>query len=236
MARPRLVFIDDDPQELVDLGSIVGDDYDYTPVKWPVVGPIERSIGAAPAIFLLDLYFPRSTGVVSDAISEAAKAQQSASAKKLSQQLLQLYEDVSDGKRLLRETFACVQGAYELLWAQCQELGQSAENGRALLARLKAHAEYRKVPAVFYSRKVTVQEAVRALQAGAVSVIPKVSSPPRLGEKELVLNQIKYAQSLSHGGWKVRAASLLGINVNVTLFQQDFTQQKAEMVVFKAGG
>jgi hypothetical protein len=90
MTRPRLVFIDDDPQELTDLGKIVGDDYDYKPVRWPVAEPIERSIGAAPAIFVLDLYFPRATGVAPDAISEAAKAAQSGAAKKLTQRLSHL--------------------------------------------------------------------------------------------------------------------------------------------------
>jgi CheY-like chemotaxis protein len=234
--RPRLVFIDDDPQELTDFENIVSEDYEYVPIQWPVEGSLEQGIGPAPAVIVLDMYFPPANCMAPVTISDRSRATQAARAKELSSRISRLYDDIADGKRLLRETFACGQVVYELLWAQCLELQQSPSNGRALLESLRAHSLYRKVPVVFYSRKVTVQEAVRALQAGAAAVIPKVSSPPSIQERESVLHQIKMAQSLALRGWRTRVAQWIGLNVNITLFQQDFTQQKAEVVAMKLGG
>jgi CheY-like chemotaxis protein len=235
--RPRLVFVDDDPQELEDFGSIVTDEYSYQPVHWPLSGSLDDIVGKPPAIFVLDMYFPPVGDGPPDSISDDSRIAQSKTAKVLADRLSHLYDQRVEGKRLLRETFACIQGAYDLLWAQCQELKQSPENGRALLATLKSHSKYRNVPVAFYSRKMTVEEAVRALQAGATAVIPKVHHPPGRQDREAVLHQLRAVQALPGGFFRRTVCRWLGVvNFNVTLFQQDFVQQKAEMSAVKFGG
>jgi len=66
---------------------------------------------------------------------------------------------------------ACVQDLIGLVTAQWRALGQDPENGLELLASLQR--EYPDVPIVFYSRKITPEYAVRALQLGATDVIQK---------------------------------------------------------------
>lgn len=215
--KPRLVFFDDDPQELEDLRSIVQADYQYSPIRWPARQPIEDLIGEPPAIFVLDLYFPDNENTP-QRISPEALAAQAATARDLARRFSQLYEAPTDAKALLRETFASIRAAYALLWAQCRELRQSPENGLALLHRLQAHRLYRGVPVVFYSRKATVEEALRALQAGALAVIPKPDSPPQDSARESVLAQLKKAQALHRSAWKAR---WLGLNVNLTMIKPE---------------
>ncbi len=217
--RPRLVFIDDDPQELDDFGPLVREAYDYVGVRWPMAGSLEEAIGPAPALFVLDMYFPPAEGGAPETIGEAARTRQAAAARAVAERMAHLYDEAADGKRLLRETFACIQGAYDLLWAQCRELEQSPETGRALLAALRSHPRYRRVPVVFYSRKVTTREAVLALAAGATAVIPKAPSPPRKEDGEWVLRELEAARAVPAGRVRRALARGLGIaNFNVTVF------------------
>ena len=219
-SKPRLVFIDDDPQELADLRLIVQEDYDYVPIQWPYAQSLDELIGETPALFVLDLFFPPVDETTPNGIPSTHVSEQTAAARRIGEDFSHLYDAQLNGKDLLRKTFSNILKAYDLLWAQCADLNQSADNGRALLAQIKSDRRYKQVPVVIYSRKVTVPEAVRALQAGAVSVIQKVESPPSREQKELVLSQLKVAQALPTAGWKSRLLPLLGINVNVTLFKR----------------
>ncbi len=54
----RLVFIDDDPEELESMREIVREEYDYIPLQWPSQKPTGERIGAPPDIFVSDLYLP----------------------------------------------------------------------------------------------------------------------------------------------------------------------------------
>jgi DNA-binding NarL/FixJ family response regulator len=230
--KPRLVFIDDDERELEDLEQIVGEEYDYTGIPWPLSRPVREVVKEPPSIFVLDLYFPPGNMPPSE-IPVERQREQALAARRIGERFSGLYDLSLNGKQLLRETFSCIQKAYALLWEQCQQLKQSPSNGRALLEELRADRLYKKVPIVFYSRKVTVPEALRALQAGAVAVIVKPDSPPDLQARELVLGQLRMAQTVYARGWKTRVARLLDLNVNVTLFSQEFTGTKYEVTGVK---
>jgi DNA-binding NarL/FixJ family response regulator len=98
--------------------------------------------------------------------------------------------------------------AYEMLKLQWNALGQSPDHGIALLMKLKS--QYPEVPFVFYSRKVTPEDVIRVLRAGAVDVIRKGALP-----NEHVLARLAAAQAL----WcrqDVRIIRDSGLNVNVT--------------------
>lgn len=232
--KPYLVFIDDDPTELKDLGTIVSDEYEYLPVGWPSSEPIH--LARKPDVFVLDLYFPVA-GAPSTIDNEKLRQQQT-QASKISRDFATLYNEPIDGAFLLRRTFACIQEGYDLLWSQCQALGQSAENGRSLLAGIRQNPKFDDVPVLFYSRKATVEEAVRALRAGAFTIIPKVSSPPSRIEREAVLSHLKNARQ---DFAKIKDETRKGrgftfpVNINVTLFKQEVVSQKIEFVVAKLG-
>jgi CheY-like chemotaxis protein len=232
--RPRLVFIDDDPHELADFKAIVSDTYDYPPIQWPLPETLETLVGEPPAIFVLDLYFPSPDPAEGPVIPEPEQQRQETIARNIARKLERLYPPPRDTKELLRNTFACIQETYDLLWDQCRALGQLPETGRSLLAQILNSTSYRRVPIVFYSRKVTVEEAVRALQAGAVAVIPKPKSPPDRNAKERVLAQLSAARSVRRG-WRARLAGLLHLNVNLTMFSQEFVTQKADFTAIKVG-
>src|SRR5260370_24120158 len=74
-----------------------------------------------------------------------------------------------DGKRLVRETMNCLSELRKVLDAQVKALGQSPGNGLRLLASLKKR--YPGVPVVFYSRKITPEDVVTVLKAGAADAI-----------------------------------------------------------------
>lgn len=233
--KPYLVFIDDDQAELDSLGKIVSEEFEYLPIKWPFEEPIR--ISRKPDLIVLDLYFPGKDAPLN--INSRALKIQKAEADKISDSFRDLYKDENiDGASLLRHTFSAIQQGYELLWMQCKELGQSADVGRSLLARIRANEEYSDIPVVFYSRKATVEEAERALQAGAFAVIPKVSSQITRVEREAVLTRLKLAISDFKRLWSQNKSGKfpIDININVTLFKQEFTAQKLEFVVAKVGG
>jgi CheY-like chemotaxis protein len=225
--KPYLVFIDDDPHELADLGSIASDTYEYEPIKWPHEGPIRLS--RIPDLFVLDMYFP--TPGSPSAIPNADLNAQKQRASEIAAGFAALYENAVEPRDLLRQTFACIREGYDLLWSQCEALGQTAENGRRLLAGIRADRRFAEVPIVFYSRKATVEDAVLALQAGAFAVIPKVASPPSKQAREAVLAQFEAARhrfaDLSKGGTPA--------NFNVTLLQEEIVAQKLEFTIAKMG-
>lgn len=103
--------------------------------------------------------------------------------------------------------------ARDLLDRQWKAMGQSPENGIRLLAFLRAHPRYGGEPVAFYSRKISPEDVVRVLKAGAVDAIRKGSS------KEEVLQRLARAQEIyrSKGAEDVVKS---GLNVNVTLSRE----------------
>jgi len=78
---------------------------------------------------------------------------------------------------------------------------------------LKAHGRYGKVPVVFYSRKITPEDVLRVLEAGAVDAIRKgyPGDDPR-AQRDWVLRPLDRAQHVH------RLLSAYQPNVNTTLF------------------
>jgi DNA-binding NarL/FixJ family response regulator len=120
-----------------------------------------------------------------------------------------LYADSSlDDKARLQETMKAISDAYAMLNLQWSALGQSPGHGIALLRRVKAR--YPDVPFVFYSRKITPEDVIRVLQAGAVDAIRKGAV-----KNEEVLTRLAAAQEFYRAeGTK---AMLQGFNANITL-------------------
>jgi hypothetical protein len=83
-----------------------------------------------------------------------------------------LYADSSlDDKARLQETMKAIADPYGMLRLQWSALGQSPDHGVALLTELKAR--YPEVPFVFYSRKITPEDGIRVLRAGAADAVRK---------------------------------------------------------------
>ena len=78
--------------------------------------------------------------------------------------------------------------AYRALQLQSVALGQSPSHGIALLGRLRSL--FPSVPVVFYSRKITPEDVIAVLQAGAVDAIRKGTLKP-----QELLARLKLAQS-----------------------------------------
>lgn len=202
----RLVFIDDDRTELEAFHQIVKDDYDYIAVHWPVESAKLIS-DPGPDIFVSDLYLPPRSGdtIPTAAYREAAEK----AAQRVAAHFSRLFADPScDDKTRLQETMKAIGEAYDMLKLQWAALGQSPDHGVALLGELKAR--YPQVPFVFYSRKITPEDVIRVLQAGAVDAIRKGI----LGKHE-VLARLASAQEIWHRG-KVQSNRAHGLNVNVT--------------------
>jgi len=183
----RLVFIDDDETELSAFRDIVGDEYDCTTVHWPRESTKLFS-GPSPDVFVSDLYLPPPSG---DTVPTAAERDTAAlAAQQVAERFAGLYADSSrDDKARLQETMKAIADAYALLKLQWVALGQSPEHGIALLVQLRN--QYPEVPFVFYSRKITPEDVVRVLQAGAVDAIRKGA----LSDAE-VLRRLAAAQGL----------------------------------------
>ncbi len=213
----RLVFVDDDKQELTAMGQLVEGKYEYVPLHWPHESPTdERKVNDPPDIFVLDLYLPPGHSEIPAEIPAAERQSQSEAARDLADRFQKLYSGPPhDDKKLLRDTMDGIQRAYELLKRQWEALKQAPGNGIQLLRELKAHPRYGHVPVVFYSRKITPEDVVRVLQAGAVDAIRK--GYPRGNEKEAhtwVLSRLDRAQHVH------RLVRTLELNVNTTLFPE----------------
>lgn len=203
----RLVFIDDDKTELEEFGDIVRDNYDYTTIHWPDESAKLPS-SPPPSIFVSDLYLPPVSGDITPTSVERDKAARAA--KRVAERFSRLYADVpSDDKARLKETMKIIAEAYDMLKLQWKALGQSPDHGVAVLAKVKNY--YPEVPFVFYSRKITPEDTIRVLKAGAVDAIRKGTL-----EKEEVLARLASAQEM----WKredLRSIRARGPNVNVTI-------------------
>jgi DNA-binding NarL/FixJ family response regulator len=103
---------------------------------------------------------------------------------------------------------AAITRAYALLKKQWTGLGQSPGYGIALLAKVKAH--YPTVPFVFYSRKITPEDVVCVLQAGAFDAIRKGAL-----NNEEVLARIASAHEIYRRA-NTRRIRARGFNANIT--------------------
>jgi DNA-binding NarL/FixJ family response regulator len=207
----RLVFIDDDPVELKDFATVIEGHYNYTTVQWPDESAKLLNLTPTPDIFVSDLYLPATGGEATPtaALREAAAK----SATEVAELFSGLYRDTAwDDKRRLRETMKAIDKAYLTLKKQWRGLGQSPDNGIALQHQLRDH--YPQVPLVFYSRKLTPEDVMRVLRAGAVDAIRKGV----LEQKEL-LARLDTAQELwrREAIWSIRNS---GFNANVTLVSE----------------
>ena len=155
-----------------------------------------------------DLYLPPASGGITP--TSAERGDGASAATRVAERFSRLYADVpSDDKARLKETMKAIADAYEMLKLQWQALGQSPDHGVGVLAKVKNY--YPDVPFVFYSRKITPEDIVRVLKAGAVDAIRKGA----LGNEE-VLARLATAQEI----WKredLRSIRAHGLNVNVTI-------------------
>ncbi len=203
----RLVFIDDDKTELEAFLRIVGGKFDCATIHWPRES--EKLFGSpAPDIFVSDLYLPSPSG---DAVPTPAQRQEAArEARKVSEHFSTLYSNVPlDDKARLQQTMKAISEAYAMLELQWSALGQSPDYGVAVLTKLKA--SYPEVPFIFYSRKITPEDVIRVLRAGAADAIRKGAL-----KDEEVLARLAAAQEFRRGedAQSIRAR---GFNVNITL-------------------
>lgn len=207
----RLVFIDDDKTELDVFRGVVGGVYDYTTVHWPHESAKLFS-SPPPDIFVSDLYLPSPSG---DTTPTAAQREEAArAAKQVAERFSGLYTDSSrDDKARLQETMKAIVDAYDMLKLQWSALGQSPDHGVAVLTKLKAR--YPEVPFVFYSRKITPEDVIRVLRAGAADAIRKGAL-----KREEVLVRLAAAQEILYGedAQSIRAR---GFNVNATVIPRE---------------
>jgi DNA-binding NarL/FixJ family response regulator len=159
--------------------------YDYTTVHWPGESA-KLLVGPKPAIFVSDLYLPSQSGDRTPTSAERDAAKDAA--KKIGERFSNLYASGSqDDKARLQETMKAIADAYAMLKLQWSALRQSTDYGVAVLARVKA--QYPEVPFVFYSRKITPEDVIRVLKAGAIDAIQKGALT-----KDEVLTRLETAQ------------------------------------------
>jgi DNA-binding response OmpR family regulator len=172
----RLVFIDDDERELKEFASLIEGEYTCTLIHWPNDRENLFS-GEPPDLFVSDLYLPSADG---DHKPDAEQIEEAAStAREIAHRFHSLYaggtqavESIEVCKARLRDTMTLITYAYdELLTRQWEALGQSPNNGIALLEQVRER--FPEVPFVFYSRKINSEDAIKVLQAGAVDAIKK---------------------------------------------------------------
>jgi DNA-binding NtrC family response regulator len=165
----RILFIDDDPAELDSFRKIVAGVHDCTTAHWPQeVGNLYSK--TQHDLVVSDLYLPSITGDKS--LAEEQKNSISSSPKEASERFLQLANEPStDDKTRLREMMGVISVANEMLKQQWSAMGQSPDNGVAILKQFKTI--HPTVPFVFYPRKITAEDVVRVLKDGAFDAIRK---------------------------------------------------------------
>jgi len=211
--RRRLLFVDDDKTELADFAAIVGAAYEYTPVHWPTEESKLWSVTGLE-VFVCDLHLPLRTGDTTPTPGQRSEAKEAA--RRVAKRFAELYPDPPEGadtlqgdKARLRDTMDAVLDAYKLLDLERSALGQSSEHGIALMREVRTR--YPEIPFVFYSRKITTEEVVRVLKAGATDAIRKgaLNGPDLL--KRLAAAQDAWARK------ELQELRTRGMNANVTV-------------------
>jgi DNA-binding NarL/FixJ family response regulator len=161
----------------------------------------------APSIYVSDLYLPPpgpETVPTAAQRDEAKKAAETAGRR-----FSELYADPSwNDKRRLRATMDAITCARALLDQQWKALGQSPANGIELCRRvMERHPD---VPFVFYSRKITPEDVIRVLHAGAVDAIRKGVDPATVRDRLENTQRVFSCED-------VRGIRAQGLNVNVTI-------------------
>ena len=205
----RLVFIDDDQSELDEFRTIVDGRYEYEPMQWPRDKARLFSI-AEPSIYVSDLYLPPPSGDATPTQAQRDNARKAA--QQVGERFSKLYAGPSrTDKERLRETMKAMGKARDLLDRQWKALGQSPRHGIALCKKVMKH--HRDVPFVFYSRKITPEDVIKVLWAGAVDAIRKGGLNPTEVRARLAVAQKLYARE------NVGRLRAQGLNVTITLFR-----------------
>lgn len=212
--KPTLVFVEDDASERESLRQIVEREYEFVAIPWPLGRPIEgviqERLGGSPEIIVLDLYLPPGDGSAPEDIATGELARQQVLLRRITNDLTRLYPNYrSKPKDLLRDTVACLLGVRGVLDAQWLALGQSPDHGIALMQHLRAR--HPKAPVVFYSRKITPEDVIRVLQAGAADAIRKDALMPE--EIRARLRRVREIYTSSNA----RELHARRLNVNITL-------------------
>jgi CheY-like chemotaxis protein len=214
--KSKLCFIDDDSDfEIPLFRETFGSEFDVitSTTFTEAVAEIEDRHGWTPDLFVLDMYFP------------VAPPDQLAIAK-LAESWTGLQPD--DGQ--IRQAFLNHLTAANRLRQVLSAWNQSAEGGREL-ARLVSE-KFPLVPIVFYSRKATLQDAVRSMMVKNVAnVILKPSAgndedTKRLTKAEAarIASEFKNAMKLSRS--PKLAAFKRGLRAVVKLLWQFFSDQQ----------
>lgn len=145
---------------------------------------MERMGSSTPVLFLLDLWGQ----------DEAVKDPRITPKEELERRLSELnslgsvYEGLEEfrgdrANEYLKRLFAIVDGWRNLFEEVCGRAGQNRKYGLANLARVRKH--YPGVPAVFYTRKSLISDAVAILRAGADGLYIKPTGPDDLSTRRL---------------------------------------------------
>jgi len=177
----KLVFIDDDKRELDQFGPLIEGEYTY--IHWP--NDREKLVfGQPPDLFVSDLYLPSADGDRKPTTEQTEEA--ASTAQEIAHSFHNLYASGTQGvesielcKARLQDTVRLITYAHEeLLRPQWEALGQSPDNGIALLQQVSER--FPEVPFVFYSRKINSEDGIKVLKAGAVDAIRKGVDPKEL--------------------------------------------------------
>lgn len=202
----RLVFIDDDQTELGEFRAIVDGRYEYEPMLWPR-DKARLFRMSAPSLYVSDLYLPPRGLQRTPTAAERDDAREAANLAGNRFSGLYAYESWDDKKRL-RKTMDAMRAGRCSLDHQWKALRQSPAHGIALCKEvMKRH---RDVPFVFYSRKITPEDVVAVLRAGAVDAIRKGLDPTEVRAR-LASAQELYARE------DVGRLRAQGLNVNITI-------------------
>jgi len=177
----KLVFIDDDEDELSGFVEKFGSHFDLTTILWPD-DRTRLFTSAKPDVVVSDLYIPddggdrdprsdktpHNTTAAEDAESVAASF---SNLYKNDQPLGHPAAEIRRAKRRLQAAMKALNAGRHLLDRQWSALGQSPAFGLVLFQRVRS--QWPQVPFVFYSRKITPEDVIRVLQAGAFDAIRK---------------------------------------------------------------
>jgi CheY-like chemotaxis protein len=181
--RHHIVFIEDDEAEMATFRRLYeGDQFELTGVciqsPRSVLAPLAEALGdRVPDLFVLDLFFPAVSdppgGFTPDTIDDARAhlTRVLVAAQELEGMFFDDSALAKNDKELLRAGSELVYWSQRMLRHWCDVLGASPSGGIALMRLLRDR--YPSVPAMFYSRKATVDDVKAALAAGAIDVLIK---------------------------------------------------------------